>query len=1295
MNRNLSLPIIVGLAIASSALNTVQAAVENVAWLQGNRLDTGSPDLISATPTAVRWNVRSSIDPGVFEHSFESITQLVIRQDGDYLVAATLPVFGNAGDRPTQAIEVYVNGAPAAGALSQCSYVRNTSNANESSDHVNALLSGLTAGDVIELMIYKTANPAAVTTMETASLFVERVASGRSVFAATSEGTADGDPNLLRDFTQVAAAQLAWNGQRKDSGFAHSDGQAGITLQNAGDYLVFVNIPLEGAVQRASVGMTLLLDGAYYAPVGLAQEGYIRNSNAHIESSIHFAGFVRTTSANQVLTVETLLRSPTSGTVGPVTIQPGKAASIIIERFAGSSGVYSSTATEVDSGSTPTDWNQVDKTAVRWKAPKLIDSATYSHSVDGTDIQVRQAGSYLLVFHDDVEQIGTDRSNLRITVEVNGEEQPGAQTKCHYIRDDQGHNQASGTLVYLLLGLSANDIVTVSTQREAAGGTVGLIGNFAAQDAFPEEVAKLTLIRRPDFTPDPANPAPPRLVFFEGDVFGFGARLEDLGLSVNGDTIQVTLDGVDVTDDSQVSKVGTITEVTYAYPPLELGAPGSRHAVVVSFDDTSDPPQNHQVPVSFTATTAYTVIPPEFAATGVNTSQPGFVANATQISTLQSGVDSLHGNNLDNVERQLAGDFSTFPPSLTGEPYRNEADPQAANDWQIVPMDVPGIINFEQGDTGTPGPAGNFTVDNGYPDDFLPRIPGWGAAYDGIAIEFLTFVELPAGFLTLGVNSDDAFRLTTGPAVKDLLGVTLGFWNGGRGAADSLFNVLVKDAGIYPMRLIYSEGNGGASVEFFSVAADGSKIPVNASAPQALKAYRTGPTRPYISRIVSPTGTISPWIEIDITDGTVSVADGSVQLALDGKPLTASVTKAGGVTTVAYDNGGPFTGGSHVVTLAYDETSTPVVTRRVDLDLSIPAGLVPVLEDAPFAYWRLGETEGVQAFSEVGSNLTSTYFNAPVLGQPRLVVGDTSPSVLFEKDRVTYLDIPDHPEINDSPNNTGWKYKTVELWFKARHLPTTAPLGGGSAAGIAETQVIYEQGGITRGITIYLRGTQAGPAPAEAQLWVNILNRAEQAWGGCLPTQPTDAGGATLSPNGDPVAVNATIQAGELYHLVFVMEGDDSAVDSFAGTIKGYLNGQLFGQAGGVHLLYDHTDDVAIGARNEESPFHDYIYNGTWFADFYNEGNLVPYDGWIAHVALYNTALQPDRVMAHYEAGMTEVPVGGGIKSFSFEAGTLTIEFDGILKAATSVQGPYQVVTGAASPYQTATSEDTRFFLAE
>ena len=92
--------------------------------------------------------------------------------------------------------------------------------------------------------------------------------------------------------------------------------------------------------------------------------------------------------------------------------------------------------------------------------------------------------------------------------------------------------------------------------------------------------------------------------------------------------------------------------------------------------------------------------------------------------------------------------------------------------------------------------------------------------------EILGYLELSKGLHTLGVNSDDGFKLSFGPNPKDQLGIIAGEFNGGRGAADTTFNLVAEADGLYPVRLLWYEGGGGANVEFFSVV-DGKKILIN------------------------------------------------------------------------------------------------------------------------------------------------------------------------------------------------------------------------------------------------------------------------------------------------------------------------------------------------------------------------------------------------------------------------------------------------------------------------------------
>ena len=68
----------------------------------------------------------------------------------------------------------------------------------------------------------------------------------------------------------------------------------------------------------------------------------------------------------------------------------------------------------------------------------------------------------------------------------------------------------------------------------------------------------------------------------------------------------------------------------------------------------------------------------------------------------------------------------------------------------------------------------------------------------------------------------------------------LGSFDGGRGSSDSIFAFNVAQAGVYPLRLIWFEGGGGANLEWFTVDQAGNKILINDTGnPASLKAYRS------------------------------------------------------------------------------------------------------------------------------------------------------------------------------------------------------------------------------------------------------------------------------------------------------------------------------------------------------------------------------------------------------------------------------------------------------------------------
>jgi hypothetical protein len=169
-------------------------------------------------------------------------------------------------------------------------------------------------------------------------------------------------------------------------------------------------------------------------------------------------------------------------------------------------------------------------------------------------------------------------------------------------------------------------------------------------------------------------------------------------------------------------------------------------------------------------------------------------------------ITNVFPNNNDAAEQVLAGtfqtgiwpDFGTQGPNFAGEPSFVET----------------GLINYNV--------VNNSTNDRVQPDKPFPGIPNPAYPLPGlgntnyIVMEAVAYLKLNKGMYRFGVNSDDNFRVTAATnAAADAL--VLGEYAGvGRGIQDTTFDVHVPEDGLYPFRLIWEQGGGGAGLEFWT-----------------------------------------------------------------------------------------------------------------------------------------------------------------------------------------------------------------------------------------------------------------------------------------------------------------------------------------------------------------------------------------------------------------------------------------------------------------------------------------------
>jgi hypothetical protein len=366
------------------------------------------------------------------------------------------------------------------------------------------------------------------------------------------------------------------------------------------------------------------------------------------------------------------------------------------------------------------------------------------------------------------------------------------------------------------------------------------------------------------------------------------------GASIDPATVKLTLDNAPVS--ATTAKSGNIVSVNYT--PSSLFTSGSAHTLSLVYSEgTASRTNNWKFTIANYATL------PSSAKVTPDTSKPGFVWNvfantANQTTSNQKVEDALAGLLKDADGNPLPNNAD---PSAQGVAIAAGSAPNPAN--APIHFEIAGSINLTASSLDdTLNANGNFV-----PDQQMPGMPEIDGTTDGIAAEIITYIELPAGVVTMGVNSDDGFRTAAGNP-QDVFGSILaGEYDAARGSADTIFPIVVQEAGVYAFRTIYENGNGGANIEWFTVKADGTKVLVNDTAHGGLKAYRAqvGGTPPYI-KSVSPQpvprqiNQTSRTLSLVIADGSTAVDDNSIALTVNGKPVTVTKDRQGSSVTVTY-----------------------------------------------------------------------------------------------------------------------------------------------------------------------------------------------------------------------------------------------------------------------------------------------------------------------------------------------------------------------------------------------------------
>jgi hypothetical protein len=361
--------------------------------------------------------------------------------------------------------------------------------------------------------------------------------------------------------------------------------------------------------------------------------------------------------------------------------------------------------------------------------------------------------------------------------------------------------------------------------------------------------------------------------------------------------------------------------------------------------------------------------------------------------------------------------------------------------------------------------------------------------------------------------------------------------------------------------------------------------------------------------IAAPTqgATVSGAVPVSVTatDSVAAVGTLTVQASIDAGATWSSlawdsaVGRYGGTIDVS-------SRGGQTVSILVRATDGAGNAGTASITVTVPAYSARVIADGAAAYWRLGETSGTVADDAVGL-VDGTYNGSPTLGVPGLVAGSNT--------AVEFDGVDDRVRMPDSlvTNLSNRRAQTVEVWFRADD--------------VNGRRVLYDQGGTSRGLSMYIRSGRAYVGG-----W-NTIN---------------DPSADTPWASG-PAFVSAPVQAGTRYHLVLVYDADGNR-------LEGFLNGVSMGTRSGVGQLYAASADGGIGAMIEGTRMDDGAFSGDGFH----------FDGAIDEVATYNTVLTAATIASHHLAGIGSAnaapnvafvaPVGGATVSGSLEVGVVATD---------------------------------------
>ena len=252
--------------------------------------------------------------------------------------------------------------------------------------------------------------------------------------------------------------------------------------------------------------------------------------------------------------------------------------------------------------------------------------------------------------------------------------------------------------------------------------------------------------------------------------------------------------------------------------------------------------------------------------------------------------------------------------------------------------------------------------------------------------------------------------------------------------------------------------------------------------------------------------------------------------------------------------------------------------NHTSVELGVHAGLNPDSEVSTVAevvYYSFDEGEGTIATDLRGEDHNGQLINEPLWSEPDGGIVGGGIRLDGVDDRV---DMPDSNEINLSDHSL----RSISVWFKAED-----PVRVGK-------QVLYEEGGGTRGLNFYL---------SSGELFVGGWNGGGNSW--------------------EETYLSTELIDTDWHHVALVLEAEVST-DLQPNVFKAYLDGKEFG-GGSAATLDPHSGDIALGGNNGATRYHDGNANGS--GDHFK--------GWLDEFHLWNRALSASEIGQLFSRGYT------------------------------------------------------------